>query len=66
MADEPTVDELAAMPEDERVQGFLDHPLPEDHAGRMDPLKLARFRARSVLTIQKRDAQQAARRSRAS
>jgi hypothetical protein len=61
-----SVEDLAKMPEDERVQWFLAHPLPAEHAGSMDPLTLARFRARSVMTVQQRDHEQAQRRSRAS
>jgi hypothetical protein len=55
---EPTVQELAAMPEDERVQWFLDHPLDGQDPD-VDPAFVARARARGVLVAARRDADQA-------
>jgi hypothetical protein len=57
---EPTVEELAAMPEDQRVQWFLDHPL-DDQDPAVDPTFVARARARAVLVAARRDAEQAGR-----
>ena len=52
-----SVQELAAMEEQERVAYFLAHPL--EGTDQADAEFLARHRASSVLTIAARDAQQA-------
>ena len=55
--EDPSVEELAAMSEDERVQYFLAHPL-EGQDPAVDPVFVARSRARFVLSILKRDEEQ--------
>jgi hypothetical protein len=56
-----TVEELAAMSEEERVQYFLDHPVEGVDPG-VDPLFVARSSARLVPIVVRRDAEQAAKR----
>jgi hypothetical protein len=58
--DHKTVAELASMTYDERVAYFMAHPL--EGAAATDAEFHAHHRAKSVLTIALRDAQQAAKR----
>jgi hypothetical protein len=55
----PTVQELAAMPYEERLQYFLDHPMDGQDAD-ADPGLVARARAHVIPIIAQRDAEQAA------
>jgi hypothetical protein len=56
-----SVPELAAMSEDERVEYFLANPMDgQDPA--IDPVFVARSRARLIPIVERRDAEQAARR----
>jgi len=55
----PTVEQLAAMPYEERVQYFLDHPM-EGQDANADPALVAQARAHVIPIIAQRDAEQAA------
>ena len=57
--DELTVEQLAALPMDERVRYFLRHPVPGDVAD-ANPLRLARQLARTVDLVVARDSEQQA------
>ena len=59
--DPKSVPELAAMSEDERVDYFLANPM-DGQDPMIDPVFVARSRARLVPIVERRDAQQASRR----
>ena len=60
-AEPASVQELAAMSEDERVEYFLARPMGGQDPT-IDPVFVARSRARLVPIVERRDAEQAARR----
>jgi hypothetical protein len=55
--DEPSLEELAAMTEEDRIQYFLAHPL-EGQDPSINPLFVARSRATTIPVIMKREEEQ--------